>query len=176
MTTKKNKYGSIPEIINSSDALSGISNEQEEYYPIENTQYITESNSVRRKRCMNALAPILIFVMIMGSIAFALSKDFNHLYPGHGGGGPVGGTVQHTPAVVPAQDGEETAANASATTTSSSSSKDENKERTVKSQSKNNSVTSNSHPECSYHSECYKLNLTGSCCPTVEGIMLECCL
>merc|ERR1719383_1584784 len=32
-----------------------------------------------------------------------------------------------------------------------------------------------SSSECSAHDECASLGLTGSCCPTTDGITLECC-
>lgn len=174
MSNKKNKYGSIPEIINNSAALNS-NNDEEEYYPIENTQYITETNSDRRKRCMNALAPIMIFVLIMGSLTFALSRDFNHLYPGHGGG-PTSHAVEtvHRAPVVAAQEEEtDTTATATSTTSKTSTMNDKNQD-TVKNKVKTDSAKDD-QSECSYHMECYKLNLTGSCCPTLEGVMLDCC-
>lgn len=181
---KKNKYGSIPEVINNANNASSDNNnnvEDQEYYPmIDNTQYITETNSDRRKRCMNALAPIIIFVLIMGGLAFALSKDFNHLYPGHGGG-PIGEeqTVHHTP-VAPQDEQSNDTTRTGATPTNDSvhssidtaSTMNDESQDTLKNKPIQDKID---HSECSYHTECLKLNLTGSCCPTLEGVMLNCC-
>ena len=129
MATKNNKYGSIPVTFNG--------DKDEENLDTQYTQYITPTAEDKRKECMSALVPVLLCVLLMGGIAFALSRDFNHLYPSRHG--------------------------------------DSNKRSPTKDD--NNQLPSKdfSHAECSIHNTCVEKNLTGMCCPTSEGIHLNCC-
>lgn len=87
METKKNKYGSIPETYNNGDGKPENALDVEEPFPIENTQYVrsTDSAEDRRKKLISGFVPVLLFILLMGGVAFALHNDFNHLYPTRNG-------------------------------------------------------------------------------------------
>jgi hypothetical protein len=135
MSPISSKYGSIP-----ITSYSGSEDEESaEPYPIENTQYIKPTAEENRKKCVASIVPVTMFVLIMGGLAFALSRDFDHLYPSRHG--------PHTNRQGPT----------TSVTTETTDSIDF------------------SHAGCSIHNSCVALGLTGSCCPTPKGIVLECC-
>eukprot|EP00979_Chaetoceros_neogracilis_P004508 scaffold787_cov285-Chaetoceros_neogracile.AAC.72 len=155
MPSNTNKYGSIPEKYNNENEIE----EELGIYPIENTLFIVSTAEEKRKKCMNAFTPVLIFVVLMGSIAFALSRDFNHLYPGHGGWETT-------------------------STTNNGSKNSLDVEASDSEQDMGNKVSSNNHVEdvqnvysayCSRNHNCVLANVSGVCCPTSEGVQLECC-
>jgi len=164
-SNSSNKYGSLPEIYTNNDE-DDIGEEEHGTYPIENTQYIVSTSEEKRKKCVNAFIPVIAFVVLMSTIAFALSRDFNHLYPGHSGNPSStsktnSGASKHSWV---AKDVETTTTTAPESNVHVSSKPINN----VKAQD-------NSHAGCSLHNACVGANLTGVCCPTQEDVFLECC-
>jgi len=106
--------------------------------------------SQRIRKCLLVAVPLLAAAFIVGGAAFFLLRDFNNLYPGHGGsverGGP--GRVEH--------------ASASTTTSSSVS-------------TKSSSAAIGGGASCAEHPLCADAGLLGDCCPTPKGIQLDCC-
>mmetsp|Transcript_9585 Transcript_9585/g.21344 ORF Transcript_9585/g.21344 Transcript_9585/m.21344 type:complete len:134 (-) Transcript_9585:583-984(-) len=110
-----------------------------------NTRYLNEA-PFQWGRFLRATVPIVVALLIMGGFAFGMSHGFNHLY------GPPKG------------------------------SDDENNNNIKKDSWIPEETPQKSFPtvnqgskKCSKHSSCAELNLGGNCCPTDEGIMLECC-
>ena len=170
-----NKYGSLPEIYTNNSDIEG---EEHGTYPIENTQYIVSTAEESRRKCVNASIPVMLFVVLMSSIAFALSRDFNHLYPGRGGDpssstsktNANGGSASKHSWV--SEDVETTTApESTAHVSSKPTSGTINNVKDVQ----NAEAQDNSHADCSFHNKCIAANLTGICCPTPEDVLLDCC-
>lgn len=149
-----NKYGSIEE----GASPPAVTNYEESY----DTQYIVSTAEEKRRRCLNGFFPVMIFVLLMGSIVYAITRDFSHLYPwshvahkgnrANGGGGGASDVV---------------------TTSSSASNTPYVSHNSHSDITQESSGTSSS--SCSLYSKCSDLGLTGQCCPTKSGIRLECC-
>lgn len=117
------------------------------------THYLPSSTNC--KKGLLAFLPVIIFIALMGGVVWAMNKDFNHLYPGHGSSGsndsddvrsksstlPIAPSVPLTPEV-PSQPVPQKPSDSSS---------------------------------CAIHSKCADLGLTGHCCPTSSGTFLACC-
>lgn len=121
-------------------------------FQTENAYYLKDATPMSAKKFLLLAVPILGAVLMMGGIVIFLLRDFGHLYPGRGGDRgysfPNGGGSEHT------------------TTTASSSADDTTFHRGSSSKSSASSKCT-SYPKCS--------PLTGQCCPTLDGVFLECC-
>ena len=119
------------------------------------------SSTTDKKKCLSAFLPIIIFIALMGGAVWALNKDFNHLYPGHG----VSGSNDYDGSIVVHSESSSTTNTAMRPipTTDQSSSKE------------NVVYSSSDSSACSNHPKCHHLGLTGHCCPTVAEIFLDCC-
>ena len=104
------------------------------------------SRQEKNRKLLLLGVPIVIAIAIVGAAAYFLTRDFGDLYPGHGNSNPSWHTVAN-PAPAPASE------------TSSETSADESTDLT--------------YNNCALFSKCSKLE--GLCCPTSQGIMLECC-
>lgn len=111
---------------------------------------------------MNAFTPVVMFVVLMGGIAFALSRDFSHLYPGHSGD-PSGTTNNASKKswIVETSDSEQD--------------KEHEVSSKVTGHVDNVGVQYMHLADCSSNHKCAVENVTGICCPTLEGVQLECC-
>jgi hypothetical protein len=107
------------------------------------------------KKCFLVSFPILVAAAIVGGAAFFLSRDFNRLYPGHGG------SVERTgPAAVRTHGDKVLHPQSSSTASEDGGSK---------------TSVLGGMAACSSHPVCSKSGLLGDCCPTEEGIQLNCC-
>jgi hypothetical protein len=108
------------------------------------------------KKCFLVSFPILVAAAIVGGAAFFLSRDFNRLYPGHGGSvertGPAAVRTHGENVVHPSSVGE-------------TASEDDGSQSSV----------IGGKAACSSHPVCSKSGLLGDCCPTEEGLQLDCC-
>lgn len=160
-------------------------------------RYIEPSSSTvtpqqRIKQCLNAFAPVFMFLVLMGGVSFSLFKGFDVLYPGHGldqnsdharnQNSHINKSYQlHTDydannnndndtnnnihdSAATAQ--EDWTSSASSSASSSESSNDNDKSSTL-----SDSPSSN----CTMYSKCHELGLIGQCCPTHDGTLLSCC-
>mmetsp|Transcript_28644 Transcript_28644/g.32893 ORF Transcript_28644/g.32893 Transcript_28644/m.32893 type:complete len:158 (+) Transcript_28644:257-730(+) len=148
------KYGSITER-NDGEVESGTKEETNEPFLSEDDgdyRYITSTSEDQRRKCLNAFFPVMIFVLLMGSIVFALLRNFDTLYPGHGDSAKSSrrpsNTNEHKSYVVPTTDADNGNHQASKDFL---------------------------YSDCTYHSKCDAIGLIGQCCPTPEGINLDCC-
>jgi hypothetical protein len=128
------------------------------------TYYLKDSAPLSIKKVVLSAVPILGAVLLMGGIVLFLLRDFGRLYPGRGGDrnplpddyhprtSPV--VVVHSSSLDSNTDGDESSAR--------HHSKDVSKES-----SSSSSVECTAHPNCD--------GLIGQCCPTLDGIQLECC-
>ena len=154
-------------------------------------RYIESTAEIKRRKCLTAFVPVLIFIVLMGSIAFVLFHDFDTLlYPGHHSGGhsttAAGGRdyVVHT-STDEKTDTTNTSSNTSSNTedvhsTSATSAKDIQPQSQPHNTSSSTSTStstaaSGTLADCSHYSKCELLGLTGLCCPTKEGVNLQCC-
>jgi hypothetical protein len=133
--------------------------------------YYKEKEPSRQEKMMKIVkiaVPIIIAFLLIGGFAWVLFKDFGRLYPG-----PAGSHIpDHPPAAAPApafvpDKGPQPTiiqkyAELPASTGSSSS-------------SSTTSTKSISGSACAANSRCSALGLTGECCPTSAGTVLECC-
>ncbi len=150
-------------------------------------RYIESTAAERRRKCANALLPILIFTVLMGAIAFSLFKSFDLLYPGHGGGNSSSSrsyygndndnhlrsqnnsnSYSDLPSITNNNKDEKSGSSTGTNLNSDKNSLNENK--SAPEQSLNNSKAN-----CALYSKCEMLGLTGTCCPTSSGVTLECC-
>jgi hypothetical protein len=175
INNNNNKYGSLPDIYtNNSDDIEG---EEHGTYPIENTQYIVSTAEERRRKCVNACIPVMAFVVLMSGIAFALSRDFNHLYPAGRGGNPSSSskTSDNDGASKHSWVSEDVETTTTPESTVHVSSKPTSGTINIVKEVQNAKVEDNSHADCSFHNMCIAANLTGICCPTPEDVLLDCC-
>jgi len=90
--------------------------------------------------------PIVIALLIMGGFAYGMSHDFNHFY------GPPRGTdddsIKHDESWIPLDNGNDNS----------------------------RGFASRSTASCAKNEKCHELELTGLCCPTTKGDLLECCI
>jgi hypothetical protein len=134
----------------------------------------------RLKKLAMVVVPLLTAALIIGGAAVFLLRDFNHLYPGRGGD-----TTQKTPAYHSIRTGTKSldssgddftpSGNAPPTppNTATSTGKSSEKASSNKSSSSSGGVSGNA--ACSAHPGCAENGLTGDCCPTSIGDMLDCC-
>jgi len=160
-TYNNNKYGSF----NDNEAQPPEDKDGEVATdPIEYTQYIVTTPEERRRKCMNALTPVLLFLCMMGAIVYALSRDFDHLYPGHQREQPHSHKNPTHWTVKTNKGGDRGRVHASNTNSLD-----------VEAAPIDKPAIDYSHADCSYHHKCLAALLTGICCPTLEGIDLDCC-
>ena len=137
----------------------------------------------RCRKVLLAAIPLIIAVLVMGGIGVWLLKDFDHLYPGPSGSrspslpkprGPSTSIPEDSsPDLSPASDDAPSAVADLKPLGPPISSKDLVPSPTPVSNPKTSPLVSDS--SCNAHSSCEKLGLTGVCCPTDKGVMLECC-
>lgn len=155
--------------------------EEENYYTTNDYRYLTSSDEENRRKCMNGLTPVLLFLFLMGMVSFALFKNFDRLYPGHGTYDDSSGSFansarnhyDHKSYTIDnknedgndaTQFNKETANyNDNASDNSSDNSGDKFKVGVI------------NLSDCSLNHKCNLLGLTGQCCPTPSGVKLECC-
>ena len=207
MKKKDNTYGSIP-ITNEMIVQEQQQEDQEQQELNENYnddyykqyqgdanvdyRYIESTAEIKRRKCLTAFVPVLIFIVLMGSIAFVLFHDFDTLlYPGHHSGGHSTTAAGGRDYVVHTSTDEKTdTTNTSSSTSSNTSSNTEDVHSTSATSAKDiqpqsqpqqhntstsSSTTTTTSADCSHHSKCELLGLTGLCCPTKEGVNLQCC-
>ncbi len=180
-------------------------NERNYYDTTNDYRYLRTSNEENRRKCINGLAPVLLFLLLMGGLSFAMYQNFDRLYPGHGTYNDSSGSFansarnhyDHKSYVIDenekknTDDNDSTAAAATTTTTTAQSNANnaidnsnagsdgdsgEFKVGVTKGNKTNHKSDSMpSDSDCSLHHKCDLLGLTGHCCPTTDGIKLSCC-
>ena len=120
-------------------------------YQLGESYYLKPTKAEERRDLLKVVGPMLVFILIMCGIAYALANDFDHLYPGRGGSG-AGGSQPREHYVPPPPLPQD-------------SSGDARPAQVVE-------VDPNS-PHCIDHESCEFL--TGDCCPTTDGLFLDCC-
>lgn len=131
-------------------------NNNETSFQEENTYYLKESPPMSAKKVLLLAVPILGAVLMMGGIVLFLLRDFGHLYPGRGG----------DPGYSNPNAGDDESRHHSTTRIHSLGNTDDT---AFDSKSTKSTVSA----KCSAHPKCSPL--TGQCCPTLDGIKLECC-
>lgn len=137
--------------------------------------YYKEKELSKKEKIMKIVkiaVPVIVAIVLIGGFAWFLLTDFGHLYPG-----PAGSHVSdHPPASVPTS-----AVHAVPAQTNVQPEKGLQPAAIPKypaSGSSSLSTTSTkslSGSTCAANSKCKALGLTGECCPTSAGTMLECC-
>jgi hypothetical protein len=117
----------------------------------------TSSRTVTLRKFFLVAFPILIAALIVGGAALFLSRDFDRLYPGHGGSVEHAGGATRT-------DRPSSSSTASATRTKAKTGEDVSKSTVI-----------GGSGACASHPVCATAGLIGDCCPTDEGIQLDCC-
>jgi hypothetical protein len=171
MSTKQNTstYGSIPK------SEEGIpqAQQQSDFFDSDSTYYLKDDRKWTYQKMVSTAIPLIGAVLIIGGAVVFLLRDFNHLYPGRGGSGDSGPSsssndntlrtlplpvvspiAQQQPKPVPVLVLPVLRAPAP-----------------VK-RSKLDSPTSLTS-SCLLHAKCD--GLIGECCPTEDGIFLDCC-
>ncbi|KAL3757308.1 hypothetical protein ACHAWU_008469 [Discostella pseudostelligera] len=118
-----------------------------------NTYYLNETRC-NWNRFFRAVVPVVIALVIMGGFAYGMSHGFTHLYGPPKATDEGGNTKQDISWVPIGNDVED-----SSTTSDSDATN-----------------AAGSSAECSMNSKCASLGLTGMCCPTKKGVLLECCM
>ena len=110
--------------------------------------YFSRSEEERSNKCWRIIAPVMIAIILMGGIAFILAQYFNTLYP--------------TDRVQQSYHGPNTNVG------------EKNSHQNYTSDVQEIAIkTQYRYPECSLYHKC--LSLEGLCCPTRDGIFLNCC-
>ena len=174
-TTPLTSYGSVPTTIETVEQGTGFQ-EGSVYYLKEKTLTSKE----RFQKLVLVAVPLAVSLLIVGGAAYFLTRGFDSLYPAPGEAGHV--NIPHfTPSTHTFDDaappsppgpspvhqpyGPPIASPVSTASTSSSSS----------SSSTGGGSSAGGDSDCSAHPKCSDLGLSGSCCPTGEGIVLGCC-
>mmetsp|Transcript_1926 Transcript_1926/g.4434 ORF Transcript_1926/g.4434 Transcript_1926/m.4434 type:complete len:209 (-) Transcript_1926:55-681(-) len=148
----------------------------------------------KRMKIIKIAVPIIVALILIGGFALFLLRGFTNLYPGPSGssssdnGGRAPPYYEPLHETSPAATATATAAEdydnsmpvpapttppkSTSTSKSSSSSSSSSSSVSTSSTSKSSSSTSSS---CGDNSKCSAAGLTGQCCPTVAGGVLDCC-
>lgn len=155
-------YGAV-EGGESAAAAPASSNPIDESFDATESYYLKGAATSRTwnlKKCFLVSFPILVAAAIVGGAAFFLSRDFNRLYPGHGGSvertGPAAVRTHGETVVHPEESSKKNVANRET---------DDGSKTSVE----------GGVAACASHPVCTKSGLIGDCCPTEEGIQLDCC-
>jgi hypothetical protein len=145
----------------SAAAAPSSSDPHDESFDASESYYLKGAASSRTwtfKKCFLVSFPILVAAAIVGGAAFFLSRDFNRLYPGHGG------SVERTGPAAVRTHGDKVLHPESSANGHAASEDDGSKSSVL-----------GGMAACSSHPVCSKSGLLGDCCPTEEGIQLDCC-
>lgn len=128
--------------------------EEDKDYDIDNSRYLVSTGEERRRSCIHGFVPVIIFAALMIGITYLLSHDFGKLYPGHGG--------------IPQGDSSDSKSHLSL---------DDEKTPTSSSTETTSQIFHDplSMETCEANKKCFETNLSGKCCPTMEGVFLACC-
>jgi hypothetical protein len=155
------KYGSVPEDQEGADTSVDENNFKETdllYY-----KGRTLSQKEKTVKIIKIALPVLVAVLLIGTLAWFLLSDFGHLYPGPSGVKPPdqsSSTISYPASTPHLPSGPEPASAPAKLPVRSSST---------------SPLSSGGGSSCAAHSNCNKLGLTGECCPTAAGDMLDCC-
>ena len=156
-TSKANSYGSTNATANANATVNANATDTDtdtdtkerrfdEYTDDADYRYIESTTQEKRRKFINGILPVAIFIVLMGAISFSLFKHFDTFYPGHGHESGTGtGTTQSTVA------------------------------RTHQSLNAHANQKGLVYADCAFHSKCDIIGLTGQCCPTPDGTKLACC-
>lgn len=155
------KYGSVDN--DEEPGAKGV----DKNYDESNLYYMKEDNVTKEDKAFKAMklaVPIIIAAMFIGGLAFMLFHNFAYFYPGRDG---------HT----------KTSGSTNPTTTTEHTYYDDDALNTQFPASATFGFNDNDSPgvsiptslNCKAYPKCVSLGLTGACCPTGEGIELECC-
>mmetsp|Transcript_2031 Transcript_2031/g.3066 ORF Transcript_2031/g.3066 Transcript_2031/m.3066 type:complete len:142 (+) Transcript_2031:267-692(+) len=75
--SKKVEYGSIVGGVKE----EGGQNIEDRDYQLGETYYLKQDRKKQQNKNFKRLFPVLLSILIMGGIAYALMRDFHHLYP-----------------------------------------------------------------------------------------------
>lgn len=157
------KYGSV------NNAGGDVEAESHDFKETDLLYYREKELSKQEKlmKIVKIAVPLIIAVTLIGGFAWFLLGDFGHLYPG-----PAGSQVPgHTPASLPTSSAPKAPAPRSAPEEAPPPAPAPKYEVHAASTSSSSSGGSS----CTAHSKCSALGLTGQCCPTSAGTILECC-
>jgi hypothetical protein len=125
--------------------------------------------------------PIIVAVLLIGSLAWFLLGDFGKLYPGGRDGPPASSTGVSSASsskTIPASSeplAPTTTAKSTSHYTAPAPVPSPVKEPVHSSSTSSSSGSSGGGSSCSANSKCKALGLTGECCPSSSGDMLDCC-
>jgi len=161
------EYGAV-------DRFEPVEGSEEREYEIGQSYYLKSTAAENNKKCLKATGPVLIFMSIMLILAYVISQNFGHFYPGHGDS-----AFDHSPTntvLSPPSSSDVTGHDDSIATgivpSDTSAMGDSSSDTLISSHKSSSSLSS---PLCSKIRKCAELNLTGHCCPTEDGEYLDCC-
>jgi hypothetical protein len=154
--TKPRNYGAVTVTDDQQSHL--LDNE----FNADNAYYLKETQTWTVRKIAMLLVPLCGAALIIGGAVWYLTADFNHLYPGRGSSNrsPSSGTTTIKSIEVSAPEKKPLEYPSQSSSIPYSEQTDVEK-------------TANLQAKCSVHPGC--LALTGNCCPTSEGMTLECC-
>eukprot|EP00529_Nitzschia_sp_RCC80_P033945 CAMPEP_0113485660 /NCGR_PEP_ID=MMETSP0014_2-20120614/24597_1 /TAXON_ID=2857 /ORGANISM="Nitzschia sp." /LENGTH=204 /DNA_ID=CAMNT_0000379311 /DNA_START=138 /DNA_END=752 /DNA_ORIENTATION=- /assembly_acc=CAM_ASM_000159 len=146
----------------------------------------------KRMKIIKIAVPIVVAMILIGGFALFLLRGFTDLYPGPSGSSSSDNGGRSPPYYEPLHETSPTAAAAAAAAAddydnsmpvpapmtppkSTSKSSSSSVSSTSSSSSSSSSSTSSSSSSCGDNSKCSAAGLTGQCCPTAAGDMLDCC-
>lgn len=129
-------------------------NDTTKHFDANNAYYLKSSTPRTPTKLLLLIIPILLAVLVMGTISYLLLRDFNSLYPGRGGD-------QHPYYTKHGSHGSDTSPQPKPETDGGSSNNGDV------------TVSSNDDAACSAHEACKAL--VGDCCPNPAGTSLYCC-
>ncbi|CAB9519703.1 expressed unknown protein [Seminavis robusta] len=147
-------YGSVED-----QAEEGRSFDEKDTYYLNESRLTPEE---RKRKCLLLAVPLVLAVLIIGGFTLFLLRDFDFLYPGRNGGNRH--RTPRTPIpVYPSDTGSSTATEDTSSTGTSTST----------STSTDSAAGSSPGASCLAHEKC--TGLTGDCCPSIDGLFLQCC-
>jgi cytoskeletal protein RodZ len=150
--------------------------------------YVQDSLSPKEKRMkiIKIAVPIIVAVVLIGGLALFLLRGFTNLYPG-----PSGSKIHSyssEPEYLPSSSSSSStnkrspvSAPLTPSTTFKTATSTEDETTAASSTKENTSSSSSSYKNhagsssCGDNQKCKAAGLTGQCCPTVSGDMLDCC-
>lgn len=166
-------YGSVNDATETSyfTAKAGPDEEAvDQSFDADQTYYLRSGSDLTFKQKLRkyavAAVPILLAALIMGFFTFYLLRNFSHLYPARGGEPVIKREPSHTTTVTAEDYHGEDQNNAVKTPEIHHRPLTDDDEKPIRSKTEGSSSCS-AHPNCSH--------LIGDCCPSANGVMLDCC-
>lgn len=162
MSALQSKYGAVATAVDEENVG------HDTQFDSNNTYYLKDTRKWTVHRLILLFVPIVGATLLVGGAVWYLLSDFNHLYPGTYSS-DSGDKHSHDDTSKIVQSHE----NSLSAVGSSSKSLSDSTLQSSQIKDTNRVIRSPGNSSCDAHQSC--VTLLGDCCPTFDGVILECC-